>query len=116
MPFQYICPTDYKMLANADLLIIDEAAAIPLPFVKNMLGPYLVFLASTINGYEGTGRSLSLKLFEQLRKQAAPIGENTNAVNKKEHTGAATGRVFHEVRLICFSFQFWFFMTGILFV
>jgi N-acetyltransferase 10 len=27
-----------------------------------MLGPYVVFLSSTINGYEGTGRSLSLKL------------------------------------------------------
>lgn len=32
-------------------MIIDEAAAIPLPYVKSMLGPYLVFLASTINGF-----------------------------------------------------------------
>jgi N-acetyltransferase 10 len=32
---------------------------------------YLVFLSSTINGYEGTGRSLSLKLLEQLRQQSA---------------------------------------------
>ena len=31
-------------------------AAIPLPLVKDLLGPYLVFLSSTINGYEGTGR------------------------------------------------------------
>jgi len=30
--------------------VIDEAAAIPLPYVKAMLGPYLIFLASTING------------------------------------------------------------------
>jgi hypothetical protein len=35
--------------------VIDEAAAIPLPLVKAMLGPYLVFLCSTVNGYEGTG-------------------------------------------------------------
>ena len=34
-------------------------AAIPLPLVRNLIGPYLVFLASTINGYEGTGRPLS---------------------------------------------------------
>lgn len=27
--------------------MIDEAAAIPLPLVKAMLGPYLVFLCST---------------------------------------------------------------------
>lgn len=48
---------------------MDEAAAIPLPLVKKLLGPYLVFLSSTVNGYEGTGRALSLKLIDQLRKQ-----------------------------------------------
>lgn len=36
------------------------------------MGPYLVFMASTINGYEGTGRSLSLKLIQQLREAARP--------------------------------------------
>uniref|UniRef100_A0A182J3W1 RNA cytidine acetyltransferase n=1 Tax=Anopheles atroparvus TaxID=41427 RepID=A0A182J3W1_ANOAO len=65
---QYISPTDAHLLNAADLLIIDEAAAIPLPMVKAMLGSYLVFMASTINGYEGTGRSLSLKLLSQLQK------------------------------------------------
>ncbi|CAF4531977.1 unnamed protein product, partial [Rotaria sp. Silwood1] len=56
-------------------LIIDEAAAIPLPLVKQLLtsANYLIFLSSTINGYEGTGRSLSLKLLEQLRKQSAVL-------------------------------------------
>ncbi len=58
-------------LGQAELVVIDEAAAIPLPFVKNLLGPYLVFLSSTINGYEGTGRSLSLKLIQQLRDQSS---------------------------------------------
>ena len=53
-------------------MIIDEAAAIPLPLVKALLGPYLVFMASTINGYEGTGRNLSLKLLDQLRQQSVP--------------------------------------------
>ena len=55
-------------------MVIDEAAAIPLPLVKGLLGPYLVFMASTINGYEGTGRSLSLKLLDQLRQQSNPTG------------------------------------------
>jgi N-acetyltransferase 10 len=54
------------------LVIIDEAAAIPLPLVRNLIGPYLVFMASTINGYEGTGRSLSLKLIQQLRESTRP--------------------------------------------
>lgn len=66
---QYISPKDAHLLNAADLLIIDEAAAIPLPFVKKMLGPYLVFMASTINGYEGTGRSLSLKLLSEIQKE-----------------------------------------------
>lgn len=64
---QYIHPTDAHKLSQAELVAIDEAAAIPLPLVKDMLGPYLVLMSSTINGYEGTGRSLSLKLINQLR-------------------------------------------------
>lgn len=67
---QYIQPQDAFALGQAELLVIDEAAAIPLPLVKKLMGPYLVFMASTINGYEGTGRSLSLKLIQQLREQS----------------------------------------------
>lgn len=63
-------PSDSERVASADLVVIDEAAAIPLLYVKAMLGPYLVFMSSTINGYEGTGRSLSLKLLAQLREQS----------------------------------------------
>ena len=51
---QYIQPQHHARLSAAELLVIDEAAAIPLPLVKAMLGPYLVFLCSTVNGYEGT--------------------------------------------------------------
>lgn len=68
---QYIQPSDDAMLGQAELVVIDEAAAIPLPLVRRLLGNYLVFMASTINGYEGTGRSLSLKLIKQLRQQSS---------------------------------------------
>ena len=64
---QYVLPADHATLAQAELVAIDEAAAIPLPVVKKLMGPYLVFLSSTINGYEGTGRALSLKLIQNLR-------------------------------------------------
>lgn len=40
----------------------------------------MVFLSSTINGYEGTGRSLSLKLLEQLRQQSAVLSTATKAM------------------------------------
>jgi N-acetyltransferase 10 len=77
---QYIKPEDAHELGQADLLVIDEAAAIPLPLVQKLLGPYLIFMASTINGYEGTGRSLSLKLIKQLRDQSR--GGKTNGTTQ----------------------------------
>lgn len=49
---QYIHPSDAAKLGQAELVVIDEAAAIPLPLVKALLGPYLVFMASTINGFD----------------------------------------------------------------
>lgn len=66
---QYIHPSEINdsNRCNAELVVIDEAAAIPLPIIKSFFGPYLTFLASTINGYEGTGRSLSFKLLKQLK-------------------------------------------------
>lgn len=38
---QYLHPSDAHKLGQAELLVIDEAAAIPLPLVKDLLGPYL---------------------------------------------------------------------------
>ena len=77
---QYIRPQDAYTLGQAELVVIDEAAAIPLPYVKQLMGPYLVFMASTINGYEGTGRSLSLKLIQQLRDQSRNVSKPNGAV------------------------------------
>uniref|UniRef100_A0A452G5Y5 RNA cytidine acetyltransferase n=1 Tax=Capra hircus TaxID=9925 RepID=A0A452G5Y5_CAPHI len=97
---QYIHPADAVKLGQAELLVIDEAAAIPLPLVKSLLGPYLVFMASTINGYEGTGRSLSLKLIQQLRQQSAQSQVSTTAENKTTATARlASVRTLHEVSL-----------------
>lgn len=52
------------------MVVIDEAAAIPFHILKKILQKnQTVYLASTNHGYEGTGRSLSLQLFKQLRDQ-----------------------------------------------
>lgn len=66
---QYIQPQDSAYLSQAELLVVDEAAAIPITLVKKLMGPYMVVLSSTVHGYEGTGRSLSLKLIQSLREQ-----------------------------------------------
>lgn len=58
---RYIHPSCGKKLGLVELVIIDEAAAIPLPFVQDLMGPYLVFMASTING-----QVISLQIFLSL--------------------------------------------------
>ncbi|KAK2601645.1 N-acetyltransferase 10 [Conoideocrella luteorostrata] len=87
---QYIRPQDAHVLGQAELVVIDEAAAIPLPLVRKLLGPYLVFMASTINGYEGTGRSLSLKLIKQLREQSRSASTNGQTEIADRSTGKAS--------------------------
>ncbi|WFD45297.1 N-acetyltransferase 10 [Malassezia psittaci] len=101
---QYIQPQDHQVLSQAELVVIDEAAAIPLPIVRNLLGPYLVFLSSTVNGYEGTGRSLSLKLLNQLRQgsQDASLERTSTLADRstsKPRQGALSGRSLKEVQL-----------------
>ncbi|CED84392.1 duf699-domain-containing protein [Phaffia rhodozyma] len=106
---QYIQPQDAHVLGQAELLIIDEAAAIPLPLVRNLIGPYLIFMASTINGYEGTGRSLSLKLVKQLREATTASGpSNSSAIEDAKATtslkpegssGATLTRSLKEIKL-----------------
>lgn len=89
---QYIQPQDAYTLSQAELLVIDEAAAIPLPLVRKLMGPYLVFMASTINGYEGTGRSLSLKLIQQLREQSRG-GTKANGTEDGDIADRSTGKL-----------------------
>ncbi|CAI5530430.1 unnamed protein product, partial [Closterium sp. Naga37s-1] len=106
---QYVMPQHAERVQQAELLVIDEAAAIPLPMVKALLGPYLVFMGSTVNGYEGTGRSLSLKLIQQLREQskgAAAAGAAGAAAGGATADGGGSGggggvsvRVLREVEL-----------------
>ncbi len=89
------------------MVIVDEAAAIPLPLVRNLIGPYLVFLASTINGYEGTGPSLSLKLIQQLRDSTRSLLSNETkegsaagpSTKKPEYTAPPKIRTLREVKL-----------------
>ncbi|KAJ5224264.1 RNA cytidine acetyltransferase [Penicillium citrinum] len=104
---QYIQPQDAHVLGQAELLVIDEAAAIPLPLVRKLMGPYLVFMASTINGYEGTGRSLSLKLIQQLREQArgglksedTDVADRSTGKVSKNTDQSLGGRSLREITL-----------------
>ncbi|MES1905430.1 MAG: hypothetical protein MHPSP_002333, partial [Paramarteilia canceri] len=65
---RFITPEKVKSISHPELVCIDEAAAIPLPIVRKLLKNKHVIMASTVSGYEGTGRSLSLKLITSIKQ------------------------------------------------
>lgn len=110
---RYVRPMDVDNV-GAELVAVDEAAAIPLPVVRKLmqLGPSghsgkgkgggggntedrrLTFLSSTINGYEGTGRALSLKLIKELRDSSSKGRSATDAaaLASADIVGAASNK------------------------
>jgi N-acetyltransferase 10 len=97
---QYVRPQDASSIAaHAELVCIDEAAAIPLPIVRGLLGPFLVFLTSTVTGYEGTGRALSLKLIKQLRPGRKKVSKAKGKKKRREESNVHSGRTLKEITL-----------------
>jgi tRNA(Met) cytidine acetyltransferase len=67
-PPDFFAPDDLlQTLPKADVLMVDEAAAIPVPLLLNMLEHYprCVF-STTLHGYEGSGRGFALRFQKQL--------------------------------------------------
>ncbi|KAL3789126.1 hypothetical protein ACHAWO_012659 [Cyclotella atomus] len=109
---RYVRPMDVDKIVGAELVAVDEAAAIPLPVVRKLmqLNPghggkgksmsdnaeegRLTFLSSTLNGYEGTGRALSLKLIKELRDSSGKGLSATDAAKfaSADIVGAASNK------------------------
>lgn len=55
---------------KADLLLVDEAAAIPTPVLQQLLKQFSrIVFATTEHGYEGTGRGFQLRFMHYLSEQ-----------------------------------------------
>ena len=67
----YIAPdTLLNEKPDCDLLFVDEAAAIPVPMLLQILKSYpRIVFASTMVGYEGNGRGYTLRFLHYLRSQ-----------------------------------------------
>ncbi|MBM7454409.1 tRNA(Met) cytidine acetyltransferase [Oceanisphaera litoralis] len=71
-PLDFIAPdTLLAQRPDADILLVDEAAAIPVPMLLTLARRYCCIFASTEHGYEGTGLGFQLK-FQPALTTLAP--------------------------------------------
>lgn len=88
---KFIYPSEIEKYKNLiELLMVDEAAAIPLNFLDKIMGTYVIFISSTTGGYEGSGRTFALKLLKKIKT----ANKNVNSISKSNKPS-----IFREIFL-----------------
>ncbi|CAL1290697.1 unnamed protein product [Larinioides sclopetarius] len=69
---RFIFPEDIgERLEQAELVVFDEAASIPVHLLKNLFGPYVVLMASSISGSEASSPYLYRNMINALEPSGA---------------------------------------------
>jgi tRNA(Met) cytidine acetyltransferase len=71
---RFVAPLDAAG-ANPDVLIVDEAAALPVSLLTGYLSVPRVAFATTIHGYEGAGRGFSVRFRSRLEAADHEVSE-----------------------------------------
>lgn len=58
-----------------DLLFVDEAAAVPVRYLTDLLGADRLAFATTVHGYEGAGRGFSVRFMDRLAESRHEVRE-----------------------------------------
>ncbi|WP_306059584.1 tRNA(Met) cytidine acetyltransferase TmcA [Natronococcus wangiae] len=75
---RYLEPTEaIDRLETADVLIVDEAAALPVAVLESLLAADRVAFATTVHGYEGAGRGFSVRFRDRLEGSDHAVTERT---------------------------------------
>ncbi|QLG62714.1 tRNA(Met) cytidine acetyltransferase TmcA [Halorarum salinum] len=72
----YESPADAAAVAaEADVVVVDEAAALPVRLLERFLAASAVAFVTTVHGYEGAGRGFSVRFRDRLREADRDVRE-----------------------------------------
>ena len=73
---RFVPPVEAAELPNdPDIVLVDEAAALPVRLLESFLGTDRVAFTTTIHGYEGAGRGFSVRFRERLAESRHEVTE-----------------------------------------
>ncbi len=74
----YVSPMDaIEQLKEADACIVDEAAALPVDTLEQFCTETPVAFATTVHGYEGTGRGFAVRFQDRLTESSLDVTHRT---------------------------------------